>query len=137
MGEKNLQTLIHKVCRFLKVSRNDVIRTRDLFVPNEALYQAEPHLDFGTLFVDSFFIISADTAFVNGIFEKNEIFSKAHIPSLEVHRDTVCSASLYAGARGKGVGRFETGKLMCTACALSQRLRQIRAASWRNRARTF
>lgn len=23
--------------------RNDVIRTRDLFVPNEALYQAEPH----------------------------------------------------------------------------------------------
>ena len=43
MGEKNLQTLIHKVCRFLKVSRNDVIRTRDLFVPNEALYQAEPH----------------------------------------------------------------------------------------------
>ena len=45
MGEKNLQTLIHKVCRFLKVSRNDVIRTRDLFVPNEALYQAEPHSD--------------------------------------------------------------------------------------------
>lgn len=26
-------------------SRNDVIRTRDLFVPNEALYQAEPHSD--------------------------------------------------------------------------------------------
>ena len=25
--------------------RNDVIRTRDLFVPNEALYQAEPHSD--------------------------------------------------------------------------------------------
>ena len=29
----------------LSVSRNDVIRTRDLFVPNEALYQAEPHSD--------------------------------------------------------------------------------------------
>ena len=26
-------------------NRNDVIRTRDLFVPNEALYQAEPHSD--------------------------------------------------------------------------------------------
>ena len=28
---------------FLKDNRNDVIRTRGLFVPNEALYQTEPH----------------------------------------------------------------------------------------------
>ena len=28
------------------LNRGDVIRTRDLFVPNEALYQAEPHPEF-------------------------------------------------------------------------------------------
>ena len=67
MGEKNLQTLIHKVCRFLKVSRNDGIRTRDLFVPNEALYQAEPHLEIKlpTLFRDSFISISQKSLSVN------------------------------------------------------------------------
>ena len=27
-------------------NRSDVIRTRDLYVPNVALYQAEPHLDY-------------------------------------------------------------------------------------------
>lgn len=30
---------------FLKDNRNDVIRTRGLFVPNEALYQTEPHAE--------------------------------------------------------------------------------------------
>ena len=34
---------------FLK-SRSDVIRTRDLYVPNVALYQAEPHSE-GMYFV--------------------------------------------------------------------------------------
>ena len=69
--------------------RGDRIRTCGLFVPNEALYQAEPHLDFNTPFVDSFFIISAEKAFVNGIFEKIENFSKGHIRYADIHRDTV------------------------------------------------
>ena len=30
------------------LNRGDVIRTRDLYVPNVALYQAEPHLENST-----------------------------------------------------------------------------------------
>lgn len=40
-------------------SRNDAIRTRDLIVPNDALYQAEPHSDFlsieGNVFSSTFY----------------------------------------------------------------------------------
>ena len=56
---------------FLKDNRNDVIRTRGLFVPNEALYQAEPHLDLPShVLRDSFYIISRISSDVNTFFKK-------------------------------------------------------------------
>ena len=33
------------LCGLSTKNRSDVIRTRDLYVPNVALYQAEPHSD--------------------------------------------------------------------------------------------
>ena len=37
-----------KYCRFFKISRRDKIRTCDLYIPNVALYQAEPHAVFSS-----------------------------------------------------------------------------------------
>lgn len=67
---------------FLKDNRNDVIRTRGLFVPNEALYQAEPHLEIKlpTLFRDSFISISQKSLSVNTFFEIFLKFSRAALP---------------------------------------------------------
>ena len=39
---KNRKATFHVTYGFSK-NRSDVIRTRDLYVPNVALYQAEPH----------------------------------------------------------------------------------------------
>ena len=40
---KNRKATFYVTLRFFSKSRSDVIRTRDLYVPNVALYQAEPH----------------------------------------------------------------------------------------------
>ena len=42
---KNRKATFYVTLRFFSKSRSDVIRTRDLYVPNVALYQAEPHSD--------------------------------------------------------------------------------------------
>lgn len=42
---KNRKATFYVTLRFFSKSRSDVIRTRDLYVPNVALYQTEPHLD--------------------------------------------------------------------------------------------
>ena len=42
---KNRKATLYVTLRFFSKSRSDVIRTRDLYVPNVALYQAEPHSD--------------------------------------------------------------------------------------------
>lgn len=127
--------------------RGDRIRTCGLFVPNEALYQAEPHLDFDMSFIDSFFIISACKAFVNGIFEKIENFAKGYIQYPDVHRDTVgtgvaeraeaAQSAQYDGTKRKGVGLLETWNIMCSARGFSQWVRKIGTASRRNCARAL
>ena len=43
---KNRKATFYVTLRFFSKSRSDVIRTRDLYVPNVALYQAEPHSVF-------------------------------------------------------------------------------------------
>ena len=43
---KNRKATLYVTLRFFSKSRSDVIRTRDLYVPNVALYQAEPHSVF-------------------------------------------------------------------------------------------
>ena len=60
-------------------NRCDGIRTHDLFVPNEALYQAEPHLDLPShVLRDSFYIISRISSDVNTFFKKFfHVFFKA------------------------------------------------------------
>lgn len=40
---KNRKATFYVTLRFFSKSRSDVIRTRDLYVPNVALYQTEPH----------------------------------------------------------------------------------------------
>lgn len=42
---KNRKATFYVTLRFFSKSRSDVIRTRDLYVPNVALYQTEPHSD--------------------------------------------------------------------------------------------
>lgn len=42
---KNRKATFHVTLRFFSKNRSDVIRTRDLYVPNVALYQTEPHSD--------------------------------------------------------------------------------------------
>ena len=43
---KNRKATFYVTLRFFSKSRSDVIRTRDLYVPNVALYQAEPHCHY-------------------------------------------------------------------------------------------
>ena len=43
---KNRKATFYVTLRFFSKSRSDVIRTRDLYVPNVALYQAESHSVF-------------------------------------------------------------------------------------------
>ena len=44
-SKKNWNAYIFKHSSIPTKNRSDVIRTRDLYVPNVALYQAEPHSD--------------------------------------------------------------------------------------------
>ena len=47
---KNRKATLYVTLRFFSKSRSDVIRTRDLYVPNVALYQAEPRIVFCFIF---------------------------------------------------------------------------------------
>ena len=61
------------------MNRSDRIRTCGLYVPNVALYQAEPHLDLPFhVLRDSFYIISRISSDVNTFFKKIfHVFFKA------------------------------------------------------------
>ena len=51
--------------------RDDRIRTCGLLVPNEALYQAEPHPDIEVYEIHSFYIVIPSDFFVNQSARKN------------------------------------------------------------------